>query len=298
MSYPDYHTHTARCGHASGRPAEYVEVARARGLLGIGIADHIPLLPDPDPHISMAMCDLVDYVAEVQDLKDHFPGYVLLGVEADYRPHTFADIESILNSHPFDYTIGSVHHLGHWGIDDERQIDGYASRDIDETWIEYFELVGDAAESGAFTILGHLDLVKKFGYRPTRVLDAELNRLVDRISRAGVIVEINTAGLHKPIGEAYPTLDILRRLRSARVGITFGSDAHRPSEVGRDFSHAADLARSAGYDTFASLVPNPRGKRAMVRSNPFPCADTGEDKNRHPAHIVEKQNPHTPASGW
>jgi histidinol-phosphatase (PHP family) len=269
MRLPDYHTHTSRCGHASGRPAEYVQAARARGLSGIGIADHVPMLPEPDPELSMSICELADYVAEVQELKTAFPGYVLLGVEADYRPQTISQITTILDAHPFDYVIGSVHHLGSWGFDDPRQIERYTERDIDEVWIDYFELVGDAAESGLFTILGHLDLVKKFGYRPTRILETELDRLVDRIARAGVLVEINTAGLHKPVHEAYPTRDILRRLSVAGVGITFGSDAHSPEQVGRDFAHAAELAQTAGYDEFASLGEAPDGGRASVRSNPF-----------------------------
>jgi len=42
---------------------------------------------------------------------------------------------------------------------------GYDDRDIDRVWTEYLELIGDAAESGLFTILGHLDLVKKFGFQ-------------------------------------------------------------------------------------------------------------------------------------
>ena len=275
MRLPDYHTHTALCGHAVGRPAEYVETARAKGLSAIGIADHLPLLPDPDPELSMGACDLTDYVAEIETLKARFPGYVLLGVEADYRPQTISDVESLLESHPFDYTIGSVHHLGAWSFDDPRQIEHYAERDIDDVWTEYFEAVGDAAESGLFTILGHLDLVKKFGYRPTRTLEAELGRLVERIARTRVLVEINTAGLHRPIGEAYPTPDILRRLCDAGVGITFGSDAHRPEEVGRDFAHAADLAQAAGYSGYGSLGCDREGGRAHVRSNPFvlPAAD-------------------------
>jgi histidinol-phosphatase (PHP family) len=138
----------------------------------------------------------------------------------------------------------------------------YADKDIDEVWVQYLQLVGDAAESGLFTIMGHLDLVKKFGYRPTRTLDKELDRLVDRLARAGVLVEINTAGLHKPIGEAYPDPDILRRLYKADVAITFGSDAHRPEHVGRDFKHAAELARAAGYTHFAGLKASPDGGRA------------------------------------
>jgi histidinol-phosphatase (PHP family) len=269
MRLPDYHTHTVRCGHASGHPAEYVAAARARGLMGIGIADHIPLLPEPDPEVSMGMCDLGDYVMEVEELKEASPGYVLLGIEADYRPNTVSEVGSLLNSHPFDYAIGSVHHLGTWSFDDLRQIDEYDDRDIDDIWMEYFELVGDAADCGLFTILGHLDLVKKFGYRPTRVLNIELDLLVERIARAGVLVEINTAGLHKPAAEAYPTLDILRRLCEAGVAITFGSDAHRPDEVGRDFDHAIALAQSAGYENFAYLEGDPDGGRAQVRQSPF-----------------------------
>jgi histidinol-phosphatase (PHP family) len=178
-------------------------------------------------------------------------------------------VGSLLEAHPFDYVIGSVHHLGAWGFDDPRQIGEYDSRDIDEVWIEYFELVGDAAESGLFTILGHLDLVKKFGYRPTRTLGHELDGLVHRVARSGVVVEINTAGLHKPAREAYPTLDILSRLRTAGVPVTFGSDAHRPDEVGRDFAHAASLAQAAGYREFSTLEAGPGGGRAAVRYQAF-----------------------------
>jgi histidinol-phosphatase (PHP family) len=155
-------------------------------------------------------------------------------------------------------------------VDDPRQIDEYDRHDIDDVWVEYFELVGEAAESGMFTILGHLDLVKKFGFRATRALTLELDRLVGRIARSGVLVEINTAGLHKPVAEAYPTVDILRRLCEAGVAVTFGSDAHSPDEVGRDFAHAAGLAREAGYHSFASLEPAPAGSRAHARHLPLP----------------------------
>ena len=123
----------------------------------------------------MAVCDLGDYVAEVQALKAADPGYVLLGIEADYRPQTVTEVQALLDSYPFDYVIGSVHHLGTWGFDDPCQMDEYDERDINDVWVEYFELVGDAAESGLFTILG-LDLVKvripptRTGYR-TRPLN-------------------------------------------------------------------------------------------------------------------------------
>jgi histidinol-phosphatase (PHP family) len=272
MRLPDYHTHSVRCGHARGTPAEYVAAAQAAGLLAIGVADHLPLLPLHDPELSMEAGELTDYVAEVRELKARFPGFVLLGVEADYRPGTVDEVGSLLQSQPFDYVIGSVHHLDDWGFDDPRQIDRYEWVDVDDMWVDYLELVGEAAESGLFTIMGHLDLVKKFGYRASRSLEMELDRLMARIARAGVAVEINTAGLHKPVKEAYPSPEILRKLHEAGIPITFGSDAHRPEEVGRDFAHAVDLAGAAGFDSFAALAADPAGGRARLQMVPFEAA--------------------------
>lgn len=269
MRLPDYHTHTALCGHASGRVIDYVKAAKNIGLSAIGVADHLPLLPEHRPGLTMRITDLPSYVAEVQGLKAEFPGYVLLGVEADYRPHTVDAVSALLDEYPLDYVIGSVHFLEDWAFDDPRFVSEYADKDIDEVWVQYLELLGDAADSGLFTIMGHLDLVKKFGYRPTRTLDKELDRLVARLARARVLVEINTAGLYKPIGEAYPDPDILRRLRLASVPITFGSDAHRPEEVGRDFQHATELARTAGYTHFATLKASTDGSRSQTLMHSF-----------------------------
>lgn len=275
MGLPDYHTHTDRCGHAIGRPADYAAAAQARGLMAIGVADHLPLFPIPDPGLAMPLSDLARYVEDVQELKRQLPGYVLLGIEADYRPPTVRTVKDLLRSYPFDYVIGSVHHLGDWGFDDPRHLEEYEGRDIDAVWAEYLELVGDAAESGMFTILGHLDLVKKFGHRPKRPLQQALDRLVQRVAKTGIIVEINTAGLHRPCREIYPALDLLVRLREAGVPITFGSDAHRPEEVGRDFDQARELAVAAGYREFAVLVPRPgarratRARRAEIKAHPL-----------------------------
>ena len=49
-------------------------------------------------------------------------------------------------------------------------------------------------------------------------------------------------------------MTLLGLLREYRVPITFGSDAHKPEEVGADFDHAAALARTAGYSEYTALV--------------------------------------------
>ena len=67
------------------------------------------------------------------------------------------------------------------------------------------------------------------------------------------------------------------------VAVTFGSDAHRPQEVGRDFDHAVALAQAAGYTEFASLVAQTDGGRAVVRSEPLGPPTRGRGRRSSPS---------------
>jgi histidinol-phosphatase (PHP family) len=133
-------------------------------------------------------------------------------------------------------------------MDDGRYISGYADWDIDELYERYFSLVLQGAESGHFDTMAHLDLVKKFGHRARKDLADLYSRVARRLAAAGVAIEVNTAGLHKPVRELYPHLDLLTACRRAGVPATLGSDAHAPEEVARDFPLALDHLRAAGYE--------------------------------------------------
>lgn len=61
------------------------------------------------------------------------------------------------------------------------------------------------------------------------------------------MVEINTAGWRKPVGEQYPSLELLKLARERGVCITLGSDAHKPEQIAADFDKAIALAEAAGY---------------------------------------------------
>ena len=70
----NYHTHTARCGHARGEDREYVERAVERGLETLGFSEHVPL-PFADGHESyfrVPLARLEDYVRSVLALREEF----------------------------------------------------------------------------------------------------------------------------------------------------------------------------------------------------------------------------------
>ncbi|MBC8126551.1 MAG: histidinol phosphate phosphatase, partial [Gloeobacteraceae cyanobacterium ES-bin-144] len=91
------------------------------------------------------------------------------------------------------------------------------------------------------------DLVKKFAHRPAGDLNRFYEPVVDAIAASGCVIELNTAGWHKPCAEAYPAPDFLELACSAGIPLVISSDAHAPEEVGRDYAKAITLALAAGY---------------------------------------------------
>ena len=71
--------------------------------------------------------------------------------------------------------------------------------------------------------------------------------VIDAIAASGSVIELNTAGWHKPCAEAYPAPRFLELACSAGIGLVISSDAHAPHEVARDFPRAIALAKAAGY---------------------------------------------------
>ncbi|MFA7467117.1 MAG: histidinol-phosphatase HisJ family protein [Desulfotomaculaceae bacterium] len=252
MLLPDYHIHTARCGHASGGMKEYVEQALTLGLKEIGFADHVPMYwlaeGDRDPELAMPECDLADYVAEIGKLRGLYPDITIrLGIEADYIPGYEEKLRRILERYRFDYVLGSVHYVDGWGFDNPAYIQRYETCDLDELYFRYFKLVRQAAQSRLFDIMAHPDLVKKFGFKPRCNLQVLYDETARVFAEAGVCVEINTAGLRVPTGEIYPAEGFLRACRNNGVPVTTGSDAHLPNQVGHQFDSALDLLTRVGY---------------------------------------------------
>lgn len=251
----DLHMHTARCGHAVGRPEEYVAAARTAGVAVMAFTDHLPLPPGRSPEYAMPWVELTHYVEDVRaaaegSRREGGPE-VLLGVEADWIRGHESLVVGALARHDFDMVLGSVHFIDDWAFDDPDLRARYAEWTPDQLWERYFRDLCEAAATGLYDVMAHPDLVKKFDVRPLVDPDRLYRETAAMFAEAGVAVEVNTAGLRKPCAEIYPSLDLLRRCREAGVPATVGSDAHSPGEVGAGWNAARGLLLAAGY---ASLV--------------------------------------------
>ncbi len=127
----------------------------------------------------------------------------------------------------------------------------WGSVDIADTWRSYFKLVRKLVDTRLFDALSHLDILKKFGHRPS---DEDLKEMVqlmlDRVAEAGMGMALNTSGFRKFVGEIYPSPLIVSLARERDIPIYFGSNAHSPEGVGKNFSAALQLARDSGYTRY------------------------------------------------
>jgi histidinol-phosphatase (PHP family) len=245
----DYHMHTPLCGHAVGEPVDYARRAVELGLPEIGFSEHSPMRRDDFDNWRMLNGQLDNYVAKVRLAQTEFPQLTIrLALEVDYLPGQEDWIRDLAARHPWDYFIGSVHYVSDsWGIDDPAKLSEWKKRDAFEVWSAYFDRLTLAAESKLFEIIGHADLVKKFGIRPAQDCTPLYARFLTAAAIAGCAIELNTAGLRKDCKEIYPSRQLLELAFQKGVTITFGSDAHAPEEVGMDFPDAVQLARAVGY---------------------------------------------------
>ncbi len=244
-----YHNHT-RWSDGAASLAEFLDAARKRGIDELGVSDHYTLhRTGIAVSWSMPLENLEHYVEESRHSAAKSLDVVLrVGLEADFFPETVVELDKRLSRLPFDFVIASVHFIDDFQFDaDAKSWKQFSADGIDELWRAYWHRVCLLAEHGCCDIVAHLDLPKKFGYRPTVDLSAESDAALDAIARSGMAIEINTNGWNFPAKEAYPSLELLNAARQRDIPLMINADAHTPGRLLDHFDAARALAAQAGY---------------------------------------------------
>ena len=252
----DYHMHLRasdgdqeRIDHTVEAIERYAERAVELGVDEIALTEHVYYFVETRSvwrlpyQLERCLHSLDDYCDAVLEAKRRgLP--VKLGLEVDWVPEHADELAAVLEQYPWDLLLGSVHWIEGLAVD---QRPGLWELGVEAVWARYVAELEAAARSGHFDVLAHPDLVKIFGDR----VAWDWQPLIESLD--GVALEISTAGLRKPVRELYPEPSLLRAARAAGVPVTLASDAHVPSDVGRDLDEAVALARDTGYDTVTAF---------------------------------------------
>jgi histidinol-phosphatase (PHP family) len=279
----DWHTHNKLCRHAKGNIEDYIREAIKKGLDTIGISDHFPyefyrnFERIPYQEYSMTLGEINDYISTVEKLREEYKGKITVRIafEIDYILNQVDILNSKLKEiqHKLDYILGSLHVLysdrGPWCFDDSRflkEFDRYES--IDNIYLEYYDLhlkmIKD--ENFNYDIVSHLDLPKKFGKIPRNKenIQNKVWQVLESIKKRNLVVEINTGGFRKEIGQQYPSMEIIEKMYELDIPILLGSDAHKPIEVGYRFDTIKEELKEIGYSQLAHFE---KRKRSFIDIN-------------------------------
>lgn len=244
----DYHVHTRLCNHAAVSMESYIKAAIFKGMREICFLDHLTLQKG-GRHLSMTLDEVPLYFQRVQTFKYRYADDIKIkvGLELDYHPDFISVFKEITDKYDFDLIGSSVHFLDSWNMVSRKSLPSYSEKNIDHIYGRYLEILADMVDCNYFDVVCHIDMVKKFGFKPLKSFDAEFEAILNTIQRRGFAVELNTSGYRHLVNQAYPSLDLLLKCRKKNIPITIGSDAHSLNGIGKNYKQAFSMLKIAGY---------------------------------------------------
>lgn len=249
----NYHIHTTFSDGTSNM-MDYCEAAIQKGFDEIAFTDHLTVFPDGStvPH-SLNGSKLEGYVEEVRKVVKRYGDKLMvrLGLEVDYIPENEKVLEDILESYEFDLVIGSVHFVDDICIDApnhrDRMEQEVLEKGFDKFYSKYLSIVGKSIETKLFDIVGHVDLVRIWGFAPSNGFFEE-QRILNLVEQHKLCLETSSRGLRQPVNSIYPSPRIMKKARELAIPITIGTDAHSAKEIDYAYDILIEYIKFFGYE--------------------------------------------------
>jgi len=246
----DYHVHSKLSVDGESSVDDLCRHAVELEVAEIGFSEHVEFEPKDS---GFGFFDYERYHETLDRARSQYAGKLTIrkGVEVDYNHECEAQIQEWLEGKDFDFVMGTVHYIDHIAFDL-----GWNNLIPARVTIEkYYTKIRQAAESGLFNVIGHLDLIRdhvsvdlKSASPVTDMIDMTFEKMIAH----GAYLEINSR--RRTDQEPYPSKSlILRYLDKGGERFSFGSDAHSVQQVALGIAEAMNLLRSLGPKTIHTL---------------------------------------------
>ena len=229
----NYHTHTSRCGHATGTDEEYVQAAIKAGYKVLGFSDHSPYRDHPNRRVHMNWEELDDYISSVNHLKEKYRDQIEihLGLESEYFPQFLEEKKELRSK--VEYMLLGQHFL----YPDCTY--SYFRNVNDEVINEYVDQVLKGLDTGLFTYLCHPDVFMNNQSEFTEACYNAAHRIAQKVVETDTPVEINVRGAQKgkklfSDGTSqfwYPNRQFWEIMAQYPIKCVVGIDAHAPEDI-------------------------------------------------------------------
>ena len=271
-----YHTHTC-FSDGKNTAEEMIQQAIDLGWEELGISDHLIVHKNiadsfswyswkKEPKIfhfdfKSIYDSFAKHIEDVQEIAGKYNIKVRVGAEVDFFTYSgwFDEFMKFKERINLDYYISGNHFLF---IDDECSnvidIKDAAHLDIKEQENcirRHFKTLGEAAKSGVFSFIAHIDYIRKTQICGRFDFLEEKKELIKVFAEANTATEVSTKGLRKA-NDFYPNSDMIKQLMDNNIKLVISDDAHRVGELGYNFSDAEKVFSDNNYSNRCFFTEN------------------------------------------
>lgn len=256
MFSTDYHVHSSHSFDCHISMDDQICNAINKKIQEICFTDHIELGFSEWNYQEM---DLDAYFFQIQKCREKYPQIAIkTGAEAGITCSS-SDLQrtvDLLQKYPFDFVIASSHRINNVTLFCP---DHYENQNFPDFCKEYIQnLISSLKifDNSLYNCVGHIDLPIKpalrffsdFSWKEFKYEYAsdEIDELIKLIISYGKCLEINTASWLLPNRQAQECKWLKRYAEMGGEYVTFGSDAHISSGIGKYYREAVILALESG----------------------------------------------------
>lgn len=253
--YGNFHTHTERCGHASGSDEQYVRAAIMAGFKELGFSEHIGFPCVDKPGERMLYKDSEDYLSSIAYLKKKYEHEITIysGFEIEYYEDQIDFLQEMRTR--CDYMIVGQHCRYVTGS-------GYDYLSDDEAVQAYTAQVCAAMRSNLISLVAHPDYFMLGRRDFSEVCKQAAHSICACAVECNIPLELNLNGmrygklLYKEENRyPYPYRDFWEIVAQYPVKVIFGFDAHQPTTLleTRRIDQAMEILSGLTFDFLETL---------------------------------------------
>ncbi len=264
----DYHVHSEFSDDSVYPVADVCRDAIRLNLDEICFTDHVDYGVKPDvgegwerqiDGHDVTNVDYARFFPAIAEMRERHAGELAVrtGLEFGAQTHTADRYDALFDAwgDQLDFVILSIHQVGDqemWNGDLQR---GRTQQEYNDAY--YAELLAMVERFGHYSVLGHLDLIKR--YDPAGIYPFENNRdviaaILKRVIADGKGIEVNTSSFRYGLPDLQPSTEILALYRDLGGKIvTVGSDSHEPGHLGSYISLVKRRLAALGFERYCTF---------------------------------------------
>lgn len=258
----DMHTHSDNSFDAKSSVDEMCRAAISRGLYAVAITDHCeaPFIRFGDDCEFGSFDRLIPKsFADATAAREKYSGHlkVIRGMELGEPTHDPEQTARALSYGDFDFVLASIHNIKNM---QDFYFMNYSGVDIDDLLDRYFAELEETAAFPHFDSLSHLTyplryIVAGTGKMPElSIHQSRIDNIFKILIKNNKALEINVSGLFRELKTTLPDEPLVRRYRELGGElITIGTDAHSADMVGKGIEQGIEVAKKAGFKSYAII---------------------------------------------